>query len=200
MQSYLLPYHVERSGAKIVLMGRKNITGYKVKDITLTIPIIWNNAGQCVISGGKKNSSDPSEQVAAMREFFEETGVHFRLRNQLEYYGFHSTIITKLFPLSSSNKEFSVTYILFEDREGMARDINHNISTKNIADDELYQVTWSRQDAAKTLLGLPQVSTHGWMQSQIKDAQSKLADADKILKKQMNKPWNWFEIAIDNLP
>jgi 8-oxo-dGTP pyrophosphatase MutT (NUDIX family) len=207
MQSYLLPYHVASSGAKIVLMGRKNIIGYKAKGKTQTTPIVWNNAGQWVISGGGKDLTDSDEGEAAMREFFEETGIDFRLRKQLEYYGFHSTIKTKLFPLSSSSPDFSVTYILFEDWEGMARDINKNIAAGKVADDELHEVTWSRQDAAKKLLGLAQGSTQGWIQPQI-DALLKLADGDKMkladakkkLKKQMNKPWDWFEMAIDNLP
>ncbi|HAX74807.1 MAG TPA: hypothetical protein DCY88_02970 [Cyanobacteria bacterium UBA11372] len=199
MQSYLLPYHVA-SGEKIVMMGLKNIIGYKAKGKTQTNPIVWNNAGQWVISGGGKDATDSNEQVAAMREFFEETGVDFRLRTQLEYYGFHSTIITKLFPLRSSSPDFSVTYILFEDWEGMAQDINNNIAAGRFTDDELHEVTWMRPDAAKRSLGSPQVSTNGWMRPPIHDAQSKLTDADNILKIQMNKPWDWFEVAIDNLP
>ncbi len=200
MQSYLLPYHVTLSGEKIVMIGLKNIIGYKAKGKIQATPIVWNNAGQWVISGGGKDATDSNEQVAAMREFFEETGVDFRLRTQLEYYGFHSKIITKLFPLGSSSPDYSVTYIQFEDYNGLAQDINRNIRTGNVSDDELHEVTWMRPDAAKRSLGLPQVSTNGWMQSQIHDAQSKLTDADKILKRQMNKPWNWFEVAIDNLP
>lgn len=199
MQSYLLPYHA-LSGEKIVMMGLKNIIGYKAKGKIKRTPIVWNNAGQWVISGGGKDSTDSSEQIAAMREFFEETGVDFRLRPQLEYYGFHSTIITKLFPLGSSSPDFSVTYILFEDWEGMAQDINNNIAAGKVTDDELHEVTWMRPDAAKRFLGSPQVSTRPWMRPQIHDAQSKLTDADKLLKKQMNKPWDWFEVAIDNLP
>ncbi|MCU0546788.1 MAG: NUDIX hydrolase [Oscillatoriaceae cyanobacterium Prado104] len=199
MQSYLLPYHVADSGAKIVLMGLKNIISYKAKGIKQTKPIVWNSAGQWVISGGRKDLTDSDATEAAMREFFEETGIDFRLREQLEYYGFHSKIITELFP-NSSSPDFSVTYILFEDWEGMARDINKNIAAGKVTDDELHEVAWSRPDAAKKILGLPDISTYAWMQVQDKDARSKLVDADTILKKQMSKPWDWFEIAIDNLP
>jgi 8-oxo-dGTP pyrophosphatase MutT (NUDIX family) len=198
MQSYLLPYHVASSGAKIVLMGRKNIIGYKAKGKTQTQPIVWNNAGQWVISGGGKDATDSDELKAAMREFSEETGVDLRVRNVREKYGYHN-IETLLFPLSSSSKDFSVSYIQFEDYSGLSGQITDNIRAGNVADDELYEVAWIGPDAAKKLLGSPQVSTSGWMQAQIKDAQVKLVNADK-LKKQMKKPWDWFEMAIDNLP
>lgn len=199
MQSYLLPYHVTSTGTKTVLMGRKNIRGYKAKGVTQAKPIVWNNAGQWVISGGKKDSTDFDELNAAVREFAEETGVDLSVRNVWEEYGGHN-ISTLLFPLTSSSKDFSVSYIQFEDDSGLSSAITENIRTGHVADDELYEVAWIRPDAAKKLLGLPMVSTTVWMQPQIDNVRSKLADADTILKKQMSKPWDWFEIAIDNLP
>lgn len=199
MQSYLLPYHVTSTGTKTVLMGRKNIRGYKSKGVKQTKPIVWNNSGQWVISGGKKDSTDFDELNAAVREFAEETGVNLSVRNVREEYGYHN-IQTLLFPLTSSTKDFSVSYIQFADDSGLSNAIADNIKTGDVADDELHEVAWVRPDAAKKMLGTPEISSTVWMKQQIDDVLLKLANADKILKKQMNKPWDWFEIAIENLP
>src|SRR3712207_5243142 len=82
---YLLVHALPAAGGRVVLLGNKNIIGNRINGAPHA-QVIWNSAGQVVISGGRKNAHEPWADGAA-REFFEETGVDFRQAAVRAVYG-----------------------------------------------------------------------------------------------------------------
>src|SRR6478609_1627752 len=61
--SYLLVHAVVPGGARVVLLGNKNIIGNRVHGAPVG-QVVWNSAGQVVIPGGRRTGARIGGRVA----------------------------------------------------------------------------------------------------------------------------------------
>lgn len=190
--AYLLVYYIDPAGDRHVLLGHKNIIGVRLNGVRSRDQMIWNNAGQWAIPGGRAKSRE-APAVAAMREFAEETAIDFRDPAVLAMYsgGF--------VPSTHRGAGFSVTYVRIV--PGMAATlagaITTNITNARPLDDELHEVRWfAKPDAAGQFGYAPIPPPAGtWLETQYNAATDPAVRDNK-----MRGPFDWFQEGLINLP
>jgi 8-oxo-dGTP pyrophosphatase MutT (NUDIX family) len=180
------------AGADLIL-GTKNIYGTRTHGELAERIIIWNNCGQIVIPGGKQDDNETLIE-AAQREFYEETGVDFRVpdvRVQMMCLDDPSE-----HTFSADGTQFSCTYQMVSTDSPIVETILGNIISNQVSDDELHDVGLVPGGYACQLLGPPNQPLDGWRLEQyraLSESQRGIAD------RKMQNPSNWFDMAIKYL-
>lgn len=190
MQCYHLAYMAGTNGADVVL-STKNIFGNKSHGVVQPQRIIWNNCGQIVISGGGANRNE-NLTIAAQREYFEETGVDFRVaavRAQMMCIGAPVLYVFKQDPLG-----YCCVYQMVSNQSPLVATENANIAAGTPLDDELHDCGIAPGAHAIGLFGFPQLD--GWRLAQYQ----LLTPAERIeADAKMLKPFDWFITAVRHL-
>ncbi len=190
MQCYHLPYMAGRAGADVVLAA-KNIFGNRSHGRWQQAPIIWNNCGQLVIPGGRKDAIETPLR-AAQREYFEETGVDFRdtaVRAAMMCIG---EPVLKIFRPDPGG--YCCAYQMVSNASPLVGAVNANIGAGVPADDELHDAGLAAGQHAVGLFGPPQLA--GWRQAQF----NLLPPNDQALAMQkMADPFDWFVRCVEHL-
>ena len=190
MQCYHLPYMAGRAGADVVLAA-KNIFGNRSHGRWQPVPIIWNNCGQIVIPGGRKNAGETDLQ-GAQREYFEETGVDFRVaavRAQMICIG---EPVLKVFRPDPGG--YCCAYQMVSTTSPLLATVNANIAAGTPADDELHDTGLAAGQHAVSLFGPPQLA--GWRLTQF----NQLGPNDQAIAMQrMADPFDWFVRCVEHL-
>jgi 8-oxo-dGTP pyrophosphatase MutT (NUDIX family) len=186
VQVYLLPYFVGTNGVTMVL-GVKNIFGTKSKGTLGVKKIIWNNAGQVVISGGGKRANE-NETAGAQREFGEETGIDLRVAQERADMG----CIGGPVPLEIKVGEdtFWCVYQKVRPDSLILKTIDHNTRLKKVWEDELHNGQQALASDALQVFGPRPLD--GWRAVQYRELDpAGRADADR----KMQCPYDWFIAA-----
>jgi 8-oxo-dGTP pyrophosphatase MutT (NUDIX family) len=213
MSCYLLVYQI--GPPYRVVLAHKKIYGRRLNGAPHE-PLVWNGCGQLVIPGGQKTAPEQPRD-AALREFYEETGLDFRVAETRGYCQVRGGPLTRLY-----GADFSVTYVRVTNADLTQARIAENIANGAPHDDELQDVGiveyplppplaqppplpvdgaggtyWRIGALAPPPTAMPAANPARWRytQYQMLDPSLRARAARK-----MAQPADWFIAAINDLP
>jgi 8-oxo-dGTP pyrophosphatase MutT (NUDIX family) len=146
-----------QSASTHVLLAKKRFVGSRFNG-KKTPPQVLNGARQYCFPGGERNSGERND-VAAFREFHEETAIDFGDQGACARYH------VKTIHMKSRDK-FSTTYVELNNLESLnalEREISHNIASDTTLDDELELVEVVDKNETQPLFGPKDVDK--WLDS-----------------------------------
>lgn len=148
----------DNAAARDVLLATKRFTASRFNGAAVAPPVLLHGAGQACFPGGRINPGE-APQVAADREFLEETGIDLTLPLTVATYHItHTHLINR--------PQFSTLYVklaALADLNQLAADINLNIGANTPADQEHAQVqVMAEANVAAALGPSPLIPPAGW--------------------------------------
>jgi 8-oxo-dGTP pyrophosphatase MutT (NUDIX family) len=194
--SYLLVHAVVPGGARVVLLGNKNIIGNRVHGAPVG-QVVWNSAGQVVIPGGRRNGGENWWQSGS-REFFEETGVDFR---DPAVRAANGVAVWPPVSFVGPGGAYAVTYVEIAGGHinALLTTINNNIFGNVPDDDELFNMFWQPRATAPAVFGL---SPNPPVPGSYQDPQFLMVTPANVARRdqQMAAAFGWFVTGTNNCP